>query len=129
MTWYADPIAADWQTIHSMEEPGLIDVAGDLFELIGGEGRYAGGPVDKLKQWISDEVRPVLRSMGQRGQQLWSYLTDANSLANVNRIGALVILFSLVLGHDQVTPANVTALVCLAVQVQSKDEASLEKKN
>lgn len=120
--WYIRSIDADWNAMRALPQDELVKRASEPLALLGGEGRYAGGPLDRLRQWIEDEVTPVLRSMGPRGQELWSYLTDSSSLANVQRIGALVILFSLLLGLDQVTPANVTAMVCLAIQLTSSED-------
>lgn len=127
MQTFLDIVQDPWSNLHELDDMALLQQAAPAIDLLREDARTAGGSEDHIREWISAEVEPVLRVMGRRGQELWDYLCDPNSVLNLNRVGALTILFSLILGLDSLTPANVVSLVCLAIRLKSREKGSRRK--
>jgi hypothetical protein len=120
--WFRDA-KTDWEALRGADTETLLSAAAPALTLLDHGGRYVGAPSSRILEWLDQEVVPVLRAMGERGQQLWLYLTDADSALNFNRVGALVMLFSLLLQTEPTTPSSIVGLVTLAIQLQSRREA------
>ena len=82
---------------------------GDMAITFDGPELFAASLPERMQELFRLEVTPVLRSLGQRGEELKQAIRDPETLKHANQVAAVAILLALVTGAEQITTMNLVA--------------------